>query len=256
MHHQTHDAYETFGAPTEGPFFVTCEHASKRVPAPLRTTALDRAWMSSHWGYDIGARTLSLELIRRTGSHGVMARFSRLVCDANREPGHPDLIRASTEGHALSFNQQLDDAEVSRRLAAYHAPYHAAIDEGLRARLRVEAGDVLLLSVHTFTPVWNHRVRPMDVGVLYAPYEALAQRLVGELEREGFVTALNQPYSGREGLIYAAERHGSNHQVVFLELEVNQSLTCTPARARATGKRVAAALSRLHLRHRARLLGP
>ena len=73
MHHQTHDAYETFGSPTEGPFFVTCEHASNRVPAPLRTTELDRAWMNSHWGYDIGSRTLSLELIRRTGSYGVLA---------------------------------------------------------------------------------------------------------------------------------------------------------------------------------------
>ena len=256
MHHQTHDAYETFGSPTEGPFFVTCEHASNRVPAPLRTTELDRAWMNSHWGYDIGARTLSLELIRRTGSYGVLARYSRLVCDANREPGHPDLIRTSTAGHHLSFNRRIDDTEMERRLTAYHAPYHAGIDEGLRARLAVEAGGVLLLSVHTFTPVWNHRVRPMDVGVLYSPYEALAQRLATELEHEDFVTALNEPYSGREGLIYAAERHGSNHQVVFLELEVNQSLTCTPARARRTGRRIADALSRLHLRHRARLLAP
>ena len=243
MHHQTHDAYETFGSPTEGPFFVTCEHASNRVPAPLRTTELDRAWMNSHWGYDIGARTLSLELIRRTGSYGVLARYSRLVCDANREPGHPDLIRTSTAGHHLSFNRRIDDTEMERRLTAYHAPYHAGIDEGLRARLAVEAGDVLLNTM---------RAEPTVTFTGCMVYPVIHKAELMEIS----VKTIEIDRSGREGLIYAAERHGSNHQVVFLELEVNQSLTCTPARARRTGRRIADALSRLHLRHRARLLGP
>ncbi len=213
---------------------------------------MDRAWLRTHWGYDIGARTLSREIVRLTGSYGVLSRFSRLVVDANREPHHPDLIRRHTEGHHLSFNRTLSEDEVQRRIRRYHEPYHAAVDEGLRARLQSGTGDVLLLSVHTFTPVWNHRVRPMDVGVLFSPYEAVARRAERELQREGFETALNEPYSGREGLIYAAARHGESHQVVFLELEVNQSLTCTPARARKTARRVAAALTRLHLRHQAR----
>lgn len=232
--------------------FITCEHASNRVPTPLRTTEMDRAWLNTHWGYDIGARTLSRELIRLTGSFGVMARFSRLVVDANRDPAHPDLIRTTTEGHSFSFNQKLTPEERDRRVARFHEPYHRAIDEALRARVGSTVGDVLLLSVHTFTPVWNHRVRPMDVGVLYSPYEAIARRLERELRAVDFETALNAPYSGREGLIYAAERHGDGHKVVFLELEVNQSLTCTPARARRTARRVAAALERLQIRHHRR----
>lgn len=255
MHQQTHDATETFGAPGQGRLFVTCEHASNRVPAPLRTTELDRRWLNTHWGYDIGARTLSLELIRRLGGSGVFARFSRLVVDPNREPHHPDLIREVTEGHRLSFNTRLGPEEIARRLARYHDPYHAAVDEGLRARLASETGDLLLLSVHSFTPVWDHRVRPMDVGVLYSTWEGPAKRLASELEHEGLVTALNEPYSGRDGLIYSAERHGNAQGVLFLELEVNQSLCCTPARARRIGATIARAISRLQLRQRSRLLG-
>lgn len=242
------DAYETFGTPGAGRFFFTCEHASNRVPAPLRTTAMDRAWLETHWGYDIGARTMSRELARMTGSYAVMARFSRLVVDANREPHQRDLIRPATEGHALTFNANVSDAERERRISRFHEPYHAAVDEGLAARLAGGVGDILLLSVHSFTPVWNNRVRPMDVGVLFSPYEAVARRLEAELQKEGLETALNKPYSGREGLIYAAERHGQSHQVVFLELEVNQSLCCTPARARRAARRIAAALTRLHVR--------
>lgn len=252
MQHTVHDAVETFEHPGPGKLFVTCEHASDRVPAPLRTNPLDRLWLKSHWGYDIGARTLSLELIRQLGGNGVLARFSRLVVDANREPWHRDLIRPATEGHRLSFNERLPTEEVERRIQRYHEPFHAAIDAGLRARLEAESGDVLLLSVHSFTPVWNHRVRPMDVGVLFSDYEGLAKRLSGELQREGLDTALNEPYSGRQGLIYSAERHGTGLGVVFLELEVNQSLTCTPARARKVGRRIAAALSRLQLREHRR----
>lgn len=252
MHHITHDAYETFETPGPGKLFVTCEHASNRVPAPLRTNAVDRVWLNSHWGYDIGARTLSLELIRALGGNGVLARFSRLVVDANREPWHRDLIRVATEGHRLSFNEQLAPAEIERRVQRFHEPYHAAVDAGLRSRLESEEGDVLLLSVHTFTPVWNHRVRPMDVGVLFSDYEGLAVRLATELRADGLDTALNEPYSGRQGLIYAAERHGSGLNVVFLELEVNQSLTCTPGRARRVGRRIAAALNRLRLREHRR----
>lgn len=254
MQTTTTDAFETFGSLGAGPFFITCEHASNRVPAPLRTTAMDRAWLETHWGYDIGARTLARELIRATGSYGVMARFSRLVVDANRHPEHPDLIRRSTEGHTLGFNSAVDADERARRVRLYHEPYHAAVDQGLRARLQQASGDVLLLSVHTFTPVWNNRVRPMDVGVLFAPHEAVARRLEDELRREGFETALNKPYSGREGLIYAAARHGDGHQIVFLELEVNQSLTCTPARARRTARRIAAAALRLNVRSHRRLV--
>ena len=241
------DAYETLGTPGQGPYFITCEHASNRVPAPWTTTPLDRAWLKSHWGYDIGARTVARELVRATGSYGVFARFSRLVVDPNREPEHPDLIRASSEGHHFSFNQRVSAEERARRLARFHAPYHAALDAGLAAHVGSRTEDVLLLSVHTFTPVWNNHVRPMDIGVLYAPYERLARKLAQGLAAEGFETALNQPYSGREGLIYAAHRHGIAHRVHFLELELNQSLTCTPARARKVARRLLPALRRLTL---------
>lgn len=248
----THDAYEICGAPGAGPYFVTCEHASNRVPAPLRTTEADRPWLDTHWGYDIGARTLSRELIRLSGSSGVLTRFSRLVVDANREPHHPDLIRLETEGHPLSFNRGLTPDAVAARIARFHEPYHRAIDEQIRAHRQSTAGDLLLLSIHSFTPIWRHQLRTMDVGVLFAEHEAVARRAEQALQRVGFETALNEPYSGREGLIYAAARHGDRHGLVFLELEVNQSLICTPARARKTARRVADALGQLQLRHRGR----
>lgn len=37
------DAFETLGRPHSGCIVYTCEHASNRVPAPLRPTPSDRA---------------------------------------------------------------------------------------------------------------------------------------------------------------------------------------------------------------------
>lgn len=244
------DACEIFGPPGEGPLFITCEHASARVPAPLRTSAGDRPWLQTHWAYDIGVRTLGRELVRLTRSRGVFARFSRLVCDTNRAPDHPDLIRTQTEGHALSFNEGVSPRERERRIQAYHEPYHTAIAAGLGAQIAGRRGEVLLLSLHTFTPVWEGQARPMEVGVLYSSHEAVAARLAGELDREGFETAMNAPYSGRDGLIYSGARHGQAQRVVFLELEVNQALIGTPAAAMRVARRIAAATGRLRLRAR------
>jgi predicted N-formylglutamate amidohydrolase len=53
---------------------------------------------------------------------------------------------------------------------------------------------------------------------------------------------LNAPYSGKDGLIYAAKRHGSAHQIVYLEIEVRQDLIGSPESAGAIAERIARAL--------------
>jgi predicted N-formylglutamate amidohydrolase len=245
--YERYESHEVYGYMGQGPFLLTCEHASNRVPSPLRSTAEDRRWLDTHWGWDIGARTVCREIIRATRSFGVFARYSRLVCDANRAPEHPHLIRCAIEGEVLSFNGDLDIDEVDRRLLGFHAPYHAAVDRALGERMRSPA-DVMLLSVHSFTPKFGDENRFMDVGVLFHPFESVACRLAKEIESEDLIVALNEPYSARNGLMYAATRHGSNHAMVHLELEINQKLIGTAAGARRMGRSLARALQRLKVR--------
>lgn len=239
---RTEEAWEQAG-PGVGPFLFTCEHASGRIPAPLTTTASDARWLASHWGIDIGARDLCMALSARLSSPTVLARFSRLLCDANRHRDHPVLIRTDINDTPLSFNSQLDTVELQRRVEQYHEPYHQAVDAALTA-----AGPaVVLVSVHSFTPVWDERVRTMDIGVLFDEAQSSldAHRLHTALEDEGFFTALNEPYSGANGLMYAADRHGQGRGVRHLELELNQALICTPRRIEQVAGRLATALRAL-----------
>ena len=83
----------------------------------------------------------------------------------------------------LSFNEGLTIEEVDRR-PEYHAPYHAAIDRVIGARMS-QPGDVMLLAVHSFTPQLGDDRREMDVGVLFDPYEPVARRFRDEIAAEG-----------------------------------------------------------------------
>ena len=242
-------AYSVVGDPDKygGRLLITCEHASNAVPAPLTKTPADQRWLDDHWGWDIGAADVVKELVRIKSCVGVLCGYSRLVIDANRELDHADLIRRQIYGEPLSFNRGLNDAEVDRRAAEFHAPYHEAVSQQLKKRLELD-GDVLLLSVHSFTPELDGERRPMEIGVLFDNYEAVAERLGGLIEAQGFKTALNEPYSGMSGLIFSANLHGSNHGVIYIELEIRQDLIDTPEKAVEVARRLEPALTALQVR--------
>jgi predicted N-formylglutamate amidohydrolase len=235
------EAYEIAGDPRVGPFLFTCEHAGRRLPE-WHPTAEDLPYLDDHWGWDVGAADLTRELARLCGSGALLTRFSRLVCDPNRSPDEPSFVVREVAGHALSWNRAVDDAELARRRTRYFDPYHAAIDAALAQRA-ASGAPARLCSIHSFTPVWDGRARGMEVGVLFDAHEELAHRVANALAAEGFSAALNEPYSGMAGLIYAAQRHGRAHGVVYLELEVRNDLIATPALARAVAPRIARALS-------------
>ena len=236
-----HASYETVGDPgAGGPFLFSCEHATNELPE-WTPEPEDRALLAAHWGWDIGAADLTRALAERTGCCAVLSRFSRLVCDPNRDPEEPSFVVEAVEGHALSWNRGIGPAERRRRRERYFDPYHDAIDRALRAR-RAVGSEVRLCAVHSFTPVYLGASRPMEVGVLFDAFDEHAWRLEGALGAEGFAAVLNAPYSGKDGLIYSARRHGRAHGLVYLELEVRQDLIDTPTKARAVAARIARAL--------------
>jgi predicted N-formylglutamate amidohydrolase len=249
--HEVDEASEVIGWPGHGRLVLSCEHASNRIPAPIRAGKLDKPWLATHWAYDIGAAELVREVVRNTGSVAVLSRFSRLICDANRDPTDPTVIVPRVEQHPLGFNEFISGTERALRIERYHAAFHRKIDELLERRLP-QGGDVVLVSVHSFVPALYGLQRELDVGVLFNPYEAVAKRLAHSLASRGLVTALNEPYSGRRGLIYSAERHGLDHQVLYLELEVNQALLSTPPKVYRIARLIGESLAELRLRSDAR----
>ncbi len=234
------DAVEAVPGPAGAPVLLCCEHASARVPAPWSVHPEDAPWMATHWAIDLGARALTLDLAARLGAPALLARFSRLLCDANRPPAAPDLARAEVEGHRLHLNRGIDAAERARRVARFHTPYHAALD----AQLAPDPPQ-LLFSVHTFTPRYLDEVRTVQLGVLFDLHDALGARFAALLAPAGLETACNAPWSGKAGLAYSPDRHGRAAGVPYLELEVRNDLLATPDQVARIGTVVADALRAL-----------
>lgn len=206
---------------------LTCDHASARLPSPLRWPHQDLPWVGTHWSYDLGAAAIAHELSALLQAPLVCSRFSRLVVDPNRRPDQDSFIVSRIEEHPLALNQGLSPESRHWRQDQFYESYHRAIDALLHEQRRAHTSP-LLVSIHTFTPVYRGQRRSMQGGVLFDAHQALAQRFCQSLCDQGWDFKENAPYSGYDGLIDGIARHGRAHDCPYVELEVRQDLASHP----------------------------
>ncbi len=203
------------------PVVLTCEHASYALPPAYGTLGVPPDELRRHVGWDIGARAVVQEMVRYVDSTAILSQYSRLLIDCNRALSDDDLIIPESDGTQVPANMRLTEAERQRRITQFYHPYHAAIDHTLAKKV---VRPIFLLSVHSFTPVLGERERAFDLGILFDRYEALAQEFGQRLSRAGYRVRYNEPYSGYDGLIFSVWNHGERHNLVYLEIEINNGL--------------------------------
>ena len=220
------DVVEVVEGRDDARVLLTCEHASNALPAPWVWPEEDRWIVDTHWAWDLGIADVTRHLAHAIGAPAVLARFSRLLCDVNRPLDAETLFRAVADGHPVRLNADLTDAERHRRIARFHEPYHATADAML-----ARYPQAVVLSMHSFTPIYlDGPPRPMEIGVLFDREDEISHAMAESFARDGWNVALNEPYSGKDGLIYSADRHATRHRRRALELEVRQDVASDPAR--------------------------
>ena len=191
---------------------LTCEHASNVVPRGF-SPRIPKALLESHRGYDIGAKEYACAIAQATGWPLFCGSVTRLVVDLNRSvPGA---------------------GRIEKR---YYQPFRSTVLSWVRRQIS-SGNRVLHLSCHSFTPVLNGVVRPVDVGILYDPKRAREKAFAGEIIRalrtETSMRILaNAPYKGvSDGHVTALRNLFPKECYLGLELEVNQSLFSQPQKA-------------------------
>ena len=218
-------APERLAGRIDAPVVLTCEHASEHLPEPWDWPNEDQWLVGTHWASDLGIAEITRRLASALSAPAVLTTFSRLLVDPNRAVDHPDLFRTHAEGRSIALNRELTQAERMERVARLYDPYHQAVGEVVR-----NTPEAWVLSMHSFTPVYEGAVRPMELAVLFDRDDAMAEALAHRLTLEGFEVAMNEPYSGKEGLIYSANRHATDQSRPALEIEIRQDLATDPAR--------------------------
>ena len=178
-----------------GPWLITVDHASNRVPNWINggDLGLPAQDMARHIAYDIGALAVARRLGELLDSPVISSNFSRLVIDPNRGADDPTLVMKLYDGTIIPANRHMSDDERARRVDELYQPYHNAYSD-MAADPRRKA----ILAMHSFTPQLRGRpFRPWEIAVLFARDKRLSDPLIASLRgEEGLTIGANEPYNG------------------------------------------------------------
>ena len=206
------------------PIFLVCDHASARIPRRLESLGLDEVDRLRHIAWDIGALAVAQRLSERFDACLVAQGYSRLVIDCNRPTGTPQSIALMSERTRIVGNENVGPEEAQRRADAIFAPYHATIVAELDAR-RERRQPTVLVSVHSFTPVYLDAARRWHAGVLYKRDPRLGRALLEVLRaRPELVVGDNEPYAVTDETDYAIPVHGERRGIHHVGIEIRQDL--------------------------------
>jgi predicted N-formylglutamate amidohydrolase len=222
------------------PLLLLGDHAGREIPVVLGDLGVAPEALDRHVAWDIGVAGLGERLAWALDAAFIRQTYSRLVIDCNRRPGAADCALAVSDGVAIPGNANLEAADLAWRVGEIYAPYQAEIARVLD--LREELGrPTLLVSLHSFTPVFQGVSRPWRFGVLHrgdSPFSIRMLRLLREAL--GDDAGDNEPYA-MDATDNTVPLHADARGLDYLELEVRQDLI-----AEATGQDAAASfLARL-----------
>src|ERR1700723_956450 len=211
------------------PFLLTCDHYGRLIPPVLGDLGLPPDELTRHIAWDIGIAGVADALSKHLGAHLIAQPYSRLVIDCNRPPGVPSSIPRISEATIIPGNEALTREAAQGRREAIFDPYHRRIAEVIEARLR-NSMPTVLVSLHSFTPVYAGIIRPWHIGTLYHRDTRLPPLLLKWLRAEpDLVVGDNEPYAVSDETDYTIPVHGEARGLMNTGIEIRQDLLAEPA---------------------------
>lgn len=219
---------------------VVCEHASAHIPTEFAQLGLATGDLQSHVVWDPGAMALATRLAARLDACLVASKTSRLVYDCNRPPEAPDAIPARSEVVDVPGNTGLTAAQEAARVQRYYHPFRAAVARAMAGR-----DAPVLVTIHSFTPVYHGKPRTVDIGVVHDADRRLADALLSDLA--GLVPMIvrrNEPYGPRDGVTHTLKEHALPGGHLNVMLEVRNDLVASAAQQTTMAETLATWLTR------------
>lgn len=202
---------------------IVADHAKADLPAAYGTLGLGRSEFERHIAFDIGIEGVARRLHALLNIPVVMANYSRLLIDPNRGEDDPTLVMRVSDGALIPDNAYIVQDEITRRIELYHRPYHGAIRHEIERFFAAEIVPILL-SLHSFTPLWRGVQRPWHTGVLWDQDPRFVTPFLAALRADqSMIVGDNEPYTGKlkGDCMY---RHGTRLGLSHALLEIRQDL--------------------------------
>ncbi|MBA2399519.1 MAG: N-formylglutamate amidohydrolase [Bradyrhizobium sp.] len=233
------------------PFLLTCDHYGRLIPDVLGDLGLPASELERHIAWDIGIAGVAEMLSAHLDAHLIVQRYSRLVIDCNRPPNVASSIPLISEATTIPGNEGItrDDAELRR--AQIFDPYHRRIDEIINQR-RQKNMPTILVSLHSFTPVYAGVARPWHIGTLYQRDKMLPPLLLQLLRAEpDLVVGDNEPYAVSDETDYTIPVHAEARGLMNTGIEIRQDLISDQAGEKAWADRLARIFGEIEVTFRA-----
>ncbi|TNB48078.1 N-formylglutamate amidohydrolase [Martelella lutilitoris] len=206
---------------------LVCEHAGRAIPDCLGDMGLSAELLQSHIAWDPGALAVSELLSAALDATLVHQRFSRLVYDCNRPPEAADAIPQISEIHAVPANRGLGPVAKAERAEALYLPFHECIDDVLDERVGRET---VLVTIHSFTPVFKGKRRDVEIGILHDADRRLADCMLEQARAAGgYDVRRNEPYAPVDGVTHTLRRHALPRKLPNVMIEIRNDLIADAA---------------------------
>ena len=211
------------------PFLLTSDHYGRLLPKALGDLGVSESELTRHIAWDIGIAGVADALSDHLDAHLIAQRYSRLVIDCNRPIGAPSSIPIFSEATTIPGNQKLSRADADRRQHEIFDPYHVRIDQAINGRAR-QRRPTVLVSLHSFTPVYAGVTRPWHIAALYQRDTTLPPLLLQAFRAEGdLVVGDNEPYAVNDATDYTIPVHGEARGLINTGIEIRQDLIAEPS---------------------------
>ncbi len=222
---------------------LVCEHASKTLPARYGDLGLAEDVLSSHIAWDPGALAVARLLSEKLDATLVFQRFSRLIYDCNRPPESASAMPVVSEIYDIPGNADLDEAERFLRTAALYVPFHEAVSSLVEKR-KILGIESVIVTIHSFTPVYHGRVREVEIGILHDRDSRLADAMLADREAASFKVERNEPYGPEDGVTHTLRLHALPEGLLNVMIEVRNDLIAAEAGQRAAADYLGESLER------------
>ncbi|QPF90600.1 N-formylglutamate amidohydrolase [Bradyrhizobium commune] len=236
------------------PFLLTSDHYGRILPRALGDLGVSESELTRHIAWDIGIAGVAERLAEMLDAHLIAQRYSRLVIDCNRPPAAVSSIPVISEATAIPRNEGISDQERAARRREIFEPYHRRIDAVIDGRVQAQRPTVLV-SLHSFTPVYAGVARPWHIGALYHRDTVLPKLLLKHLRAESdLVVGDNEPYAVNDLTDYTIPVHGEARGLVNTGIEIRQDLIADQSGERQWAERLARIFKEIEVELRAERL--
>ena len=208
---------------------LVCEHASSHIPKVFKSLGISPTAQQSHAAWDPGAMSVARYMARDLDATLVASTVSRLVYDCNRSPDASDAMPTRSEVHDVPGNVGLTDAQRQARVARYYTPFHQTLTSVIASRT-----DPVIMTVHSFVPVYNGKTRDVEIGILHDTDSVLADAMLRVANSH--IVRRNDPYGPQDGVTHTLKEHAVKHGHLNVMIEVRNDLIADETGQEAVAK--------------------